>query len=152
MSSSGGSWSGAAVPGDRVQAILRYIDRLKQGDLDAELGAPGAGAVDLRRAEEMMQALLDAVTRSQCRAVIIDLTGVESIDAALGGLLLSLVRAVELLGARGIIVGIRPEVARGLLADGVDISRVATLSRLRDALVLCMGQAQGRPALRSSLR
>ncbi|WP_437623876.1 STAS domain-containing protein [Sorangium sp. So ce1151] len=232
MISSGASWSGAAVPGDRLQAILGYIDRLKQGDLDAELGGPGAGgdlgaveaalrelgdalrdrdelvrvaqevaaanlrrlddlaqelsrtreinqeqqetirtlstpiiqvwegvlmmpvlgAVDLRRAEQMMQALLGAVARAQCRAVIIDLTGVESIDAALGGLLLSLVRAVELLGARGIIVGIRPEVARGLLADGVDISRVATLSRLRDALVLCMGQAPARPALRNSLR
>ncbi|WP_437735044.1 STAS domain-containing protein [Sorangium sp. So ce1335] len=232
MSSSGASCSGGAVPGERVQAILGTIGRLKQGALGAGLGGPGAGddlgaieaalreladalrereelmrvaqdvatanlrrldelaqelsrtrainqeqqetirtlstpiiqvwegvlltpvlgAVDLRRAEQMMQALLGAVARTQCRAVILDLTGVESIDAALGGLLLSLVRAVELLGARGIIVGIRPEVARGLLADGVDISRVSTLSRLRDALLLCMGQAPGRPALRSALR
>ncbi|WP_437744199.1 STAS domain-containing protein [Sorangium sp. So ce1504] len=225
MSSSRARCSGGVVPGERAQALLRYIEQLKEGDADAalaegsdpgdDLGAiaaalgelgdalrereelvqiaqavaasdlrrlddlaqelsrtralnaeqqatiralstpiiqvwegvlmmPVLGAVDHCRADQMMQGLLGAVSNTHCRVVIIDLTGVDSIDASLGNILLSLVRAVELLGAKGIIVGIRPDVARGLLVDGVDMSRVSTFARLRDALVLCMKQAPRR--------
>ncbi|WP_437531909.1 STAS domain-containing protein [Sorangium sp. So ce726] len=225
MSSSRARCSGGVVPGERAQAILRYIEQLKEGDADEalagssdlgdDLGAiaaalgelgdalrereelvqiaqavaasnlrrlddlaqelsrtralnaeqqatirtlstpiiqvwegvlmmPVLGAVDVCRADQMMQALLGAVSNTHCRVVIIDLTGVDSIDASLGNILLSQVRAVELLGAKGIIVGIRPDVARGLLVDGVDMSRVSTFARLRDALVTCMKQAPRR--------
>jgi rsbT co-antagonist protein RsbR len=62
-----------------------------------------------------------------------------------------MVEAVELLGARGIVVGIQPPVAQAIVSIGVDLSRIATLRSLRDALVLCMNaELTGRPARRRS--
>jgi anti-anti-sigma factor len=105
---------------------------------DGVLTVPVLGALDPKRAGEIMDALLTAVSRARCHHVIIDLTGVSSVDAPTADHLIKLVRAVELLGARGIVVGIKPQVAQAIVAIGVDLSRIMTLATLRDALVFCM--------------
>lgn len=102
------------------------------------LTLPVVGVVDANRAVEMTQALLEAVVRSRCRYAIVDLTAVGSMDAEIASHLVTIIQAVELLGARGIIVGIQPAVARVLVEIGVDLSRILTRSNLRDALSLCM--------------
>jgi anti-anti-sigma regulatory factor len=61
-------------------------------------------------------------------------------DAATADHVIKLVAAVELLGARGIVVGIQPGVAQAIVSIGADLSRIATLGSVRDALLRCMGQ------------
>jgi anti-anti-sigma factor len=102
------------------------------------LTLPIVGAVDAARATEITQALLNAVVQKRCRHAILDLTGVESLDTSTADHLLKMIQAVELLGARGILVGIRPEVAQTLVTLGVDLSRIVTLSDLRQALLACL--------------
>ena len=70
--------------------------------------------------------------------------GADGIDHRTGDHIMRRVGAIELVGARGIVVGIRPEVAQTIVSLGVDLSRIITLANLRDALVHCMKDAAHR--------
>jgi anti-anti-sigma factor len=106
------------------------------------LTIPVLGVVDEARAQQMMSVVLEAVSRSSCQYMIIDLTGVDTVDTNTADYLMRIVRAVQLLGAQSIVVGIRPEVAQTIVAMGVDLSSIVTLSNLRGALLLCMRGAR----------
>lgn len=107
------------------------------------LTVPVLGIVDEQRAEQMMMTLLDAVTRTSCHYTIIDLTGVDAVDTGTADHLMRIVRAVQLLGAQSIVVGIRPEVAQTIVSMGVDLSSIITLATLRQALLMCMRGERG---------
>jgi anti-anti-sigma factor len=117
---------------------------------DGVLTLPLFGAIDGRRAVQIREALLDAVVRTRSRYAIVDLTGVGLVDTSTAEHILQLVGALRLLGARAIIVGIRPEVAQTIVSLGVDLSRFTVLSNLRQALVMCMraGEKASPPAPR----
>ncbi|WP_437930957.1 PAS domain-containing protein [Sorangium sp. So ce291] len=109
------------------------------------LTMPIVGSIDRERASQLMEALLDAVVRSGSSHVIVDLTGVDIIDSAVASHLMKMLDAVRMLGAQGVLAGIRPEVARTIVALGVDLSRVPTRNGLRDALLDCI-RAKSRAA------
>jgi len=102
---------------------------------------PLFGTIDATRAERMMQVLLEAITARQCDYAILDLTGAASMDATTAEHVGRLLTAVNLLGAKGIVVGIRPEVARTLVDLSIDISNVRMLANLREALLYVMRQS-----------
>ena len=102
------------------------------------LTMPLFGRVDRVRAARMMDVLLSEVTRTGCRTAIVDLTGVSDVDISTAEHIIRLIRAVELLGARGIVVGIRPALARTLVAAGIDLGAIPTPANLREALLMCM--------------
>jgi rsbT co-antagonist protein RsbR len=70
--------------------------------------------------------------------VILDLTGVAQIDAALAGHLVQLARAVRLMGARALVTGIGPGVARTLAGLDVSLAGLHPLASLRDGLKFCL--------------
>lgn len=105
---------------------------------DDVLALPVVGVVDGERAHEMTAALLERVTRSRARCVIIDLTGVEDVDATIAGHFLDLVGAARLIGAYCVITGIRPGVADTMTHLGVDLSGVRTLATLKAGLAACV--------------
>jgi anti-anti-sigma regulatory factor/FixJ family two-component response regulator len=102
------------------------------------LTVPVLGALDEKSVAQMMESLLAAVVRARSRHVIVDLTAVASVDAGTADHLVKLISAVALLGARGIVVGIQPQVAQAIVSIGVDLARIKTLANLREALVYCM--------------
>ncbi|XYH95738.1 PAS domain-containing protein [Sorangium sp. So ce1128] len=102
------------------------------------LTMPVLGVLDEQRSQQMMEVLLDAVARTRCRHAIIDLTGVSALDAATADHVLKLIDAVAMLGAQGIVVGIRPEVAQTVVSLGLDLSNIKTLSNLREGLRFAM--------------
>ncbi|WP_437606904.1 PAS domain-containing protein [Sorangium sp. So ce834] len=102
------------------------------------LTMPVLGVLDEQRSQQMMEVLLEAVARTRCRHAIIDLTGVSALDAATADHVLRLIDAVAMLGAQGIVVGIRPEVAQTVVSLGLDLSNIKTLSNLREALLFAM--------------
>lgn len=101
----------------------------------AALAAPLIGRLDRERAEELSERLPAAIVARGARDVILDLTGTHGVDPEGAAALLAAVRAVELLGARVVLAGIRPEVARALVDRGDVMPRGVRLARsLRDAL------------------
>lgn len=101
---------------------------------DGVLAVPLIGAFDLARREALVDALLQAVARQRARTVLLDLTGVDSLDVSIADALPTLVRAVRLLGSDCVVSGISPEVAQTLSEAGADLSGVATTSSLKTAL------------------
>ena len=102
------------------------------------LALPVIGPVDEHRSSEITDGVLDAVLRKHARFVIIDVTGVDHIDTDTADHLLSLVRAVELLGAQCMLTGIRASVAHTIVRLGVDLASIPTLRTLADGLRECL--------------
>lgn len=102
------------------------------------LALPVIGFVDFERAGQMMEALLQAIVRTRSRFAVLDLTGVETVDTATADHLLKIIRAVRMLGAQGIITGIRPAVAQTMISLGIELGGIATLNNMQEALKLCM--------------
>jgi rsbT co-antagonist protein RsbR len=71
------------------------------------------------------------------------MTGVDTVDTATANHLLTLIRSIRLIGARGIVTGIRPTVAQTMVSLGVELGNIVTLATLRDGLKVCMTGATG---------
>lgn len=102
------------------------------------LALPIMGSLDSRRAADMMDRLLGDIVRTRSRFTILDLTGVDVVDTATADHLIKIVKAVELLGARAVITGIRPAVAQTMASLGMDLSQLTTLGNLQEGLKACM--------------
>ncbi|KYF59188.1 hypothetical protein BE08_32870 [Sorangium cellulosum] len=109
---------------------------------DEILVLPIIGVLDSRRSGEMTDQLLQEITQKQCRFVIVDVTGVEIVDSSTADQLLRLVTAVELLGARCMLTGVRPAVAQTLTTLRVDLGPMLTLRNLRHGLQTCLRMMQ----------
>lgn len=114
---------------------------------DGVIVLPLIGALDDQRAGALLTALLESVARRRAGHAILDMTGVNTIDARTADHLGMIGRAVSLLGARLIVSGIQPEVARGLMEIQANLSAIATERSLKDALRRC-----GAVATKSPLR
>jgi two-component system, NtrC family, sensor kinase len=104
------------------------------------LALPLIGSIDEERSASITEKLLAEVVRTQCRFVILDVTGLDSVDTTTAHRLLKVVAAVELLGARCVITGIRPAVAQSLVGLGADFGALTSLQTLRHGLRFCLGQ------------
>lgn len=92
---------------------------------------PLIGAVDSRRAQQIMEALLIGISRSGAQYAILDITGVPVVDTQVANVLIQATQAVRLLGSRVILTGIRPEVAQTLVGLGIDLTGIITRSTLQ---------------------
>ena len=95
---------------------------------------PLIGALDTSRLGQLQTQALDALERSGAQTIILDITGVPVVDTQVAQGLLQVVAAARLLGARVVLVGIRPEVAQALVGLGVDMQALRTFSDLQSAL------------------
>jgi len=98
------------------------------------LCVPIVGMIDSTRATEMTSALLHAVVQKKVQFAIIDITGIDVMDTRATDHFLRMARSVRLLGAECVLSGINPNVARGIVHMGVDLSGIHTYRTLRDAL------------------
>ncbi|WP_438031444.1 PAS domain S-box protein [Sorangium sp. So ce204] len=107
---------------------------------DGVVALPMVGVVDSARTADVMQNLLDEIVRTSARYAILDLTGVEMVDTQVANHLIKLVNAIRLLGAGGIICGIRPSVAQTIVELGLDLNSMVTRSNLRAGIMFCINQ------------
>lgn len=103
---------------------------------------PLVGAIDSARAAEMTEKLLHRISDRGADYVLIDLTGVDIVDTMTAAHLVRLTHAAKLLGARCVLTGVRPEVARTLVEIGVHLGGLMTLRTLRDGLRACLALRQ----------
>lgn len=100
------------------------------------LVAPLVGNLDNARAQRLIGDVLEQIERRRARAIILDITGVAMVDTELAQTLLRTAEATRLLGARTILVGIRPEVAQTLVSLGADLSSLHTAATLQEGLAV----------------
>jgi rsbT co-antagonist protein RsbR len=107
---------------------------------DTVMVMPLVGALDSRRAQQVLETLLEGVAAQRARMVILDITGVPVVDTQVANALLRAAQAVKLLGAQIILTGIRPEVAQTLVGLGIDMTGITTLSTLQNGITLAIGR------------
>ena len=127
----------------RQQEVIRNLETPILQVWDRVLTLPMIGMVDSRRAARVMDDLLAAVAKGRARFAILDLTGVDVVDSATANHLIAMISAIRLLGAEGIITGLRPSVAQTVVALGLDLSSILTLASLRDGLSMAIRRMAG---------
>lgn len=76
---------------------------------------PLIGTLDAARAREVMETLLEGITRQRAHTAILDVTGVRTLDRDAADALVQVASAGRLLGARVILTGISPDIAQTLV-------------------------------------
>jgi DNA-binding LacI/PurR family transcriptional regulator/anti-anti-sigma regulatory factor/putative methionine-R-sulfoxide reductase with GAF domain len=99
---------------------------------------PLVGNIDSGRSQQVMEHLLAGVQEYRAQVAIVDITGVPVVDTGVANSLLHAARAVGLLGAAVVLVGIRPEVAQTMVTLGVDLAGVATHSNLQSGIAYAL--------------
>jgi rsbT co-antagonist protein RsbR len=95
---------------------------------------PIIGVLDSARARQLNEQLLAAIRDRRAAVVVIDITGVATIDRTVANHLVQTVEASRLMGARTILTGLSPEIAETLVDLGVDLSMMRTVGDLQGGL------------------
>jgi rsbT co-antagonist protein RsbR len=122
----------------RQQVAIRELSTPVIRVYDRVLMMPLVGTVDSLRAQQIMESVLLRLSEEQARVLILDIAGVAVVDTQVADYLLKTTAAVRLLGAKTILTGISPQVARTIVELGVNLSTLHTRNKLADGLALAL--------------
>jgi rsbT co-antagonist protein RsbR len=131
---------------EREQAIevqRRLIHELSTPIVPIHAGVlvlPLVGTIDSRRATQILEATLEQIVATQAEILILDITGVPFIDTSVANHILQMARAITLLGANCVLVGIGAEIAQTLVQLGVDLSSIVTKANLQEGIVYALNK------------
>lgn len=91
------------------------------------VAAPIIGTLDSQRAQQFMEQLLDKIVATRSLIAMIDITGVPQIDTATAQYLIDTISAVNLLGSKVIITGIRPAIAQTLVHLNISLKDITAM-------------------------
>ncbi|MBX9976163.1 RsbT co-antagonist protein RsbRA [Cytobacillus firmus] len=92
---------------------------------------PLVGTIDTERAKQIMENLLNGVVKHRSEVVLIDITGVPVVDTMVAHHIIQAADAVRLVGAKCMLVGIRPEIAQTIVNLGIDLNQFTTKNTLK---------------------
>jgi rsbT co-antagonist protein RsbR len=95
---------------------------------------PVIGHLDSARAERITESILERVSQAQIAIVILSVGGIARVDLDVANRLVRTVKAIQLMGAEGLVTGIRPDVALALIELGADLRGVVSFSSLHEGL------------------
>ncbi len=95
---------------------------------------PLVGTIDTERARQIMENLLSGVVKHRAEVVLIDITGVPVVDTMVAHHIIQAAEAVRLVGAKCMLVGIRPEIAQTIVNLGINLNQFSTNSTLRKGI------------------
>jgi rsbT co-antagonist protein RsbR len=95
---------------------------------------PLVGTIDTERAQSIMENLLLGVVKHRAQVVLIDITGVPVVDTMVAHHIIQASEAVRLVGAKCLIVGIRPEIAQTIVNLGINLTQVITKNSLQKGI------------------
>lgn len=101
---------------------------------DRLLILPIIGVLDSHRAQQLTEGLLHAVRANRARVVVMDVTGVATVDSKVANHLLQTIAAARLMGADVIITGLSADVAQSLVTLGVDLNKLNAVGDLQGGL------------------
>jgi len=95
---------------------------------------PIIGVIDTHRARLITDGLLRAIRANRAKVIVMDVTGVATIDSRVANHLLQTVTAARLMGAIVIVTGLSSEVAQSLVALGIELAKLNTVGDLQGGL------------------
>ena len=95
---------------------------------------PIIGVLDSKRARQVTEQLLRAIRANRAKVVVIDITGVPTIDSTVANHLVQTVDASGLMGASVIITGLSSDIALTLVTIGLDLSKMNAVGDLQGGI------------------
>jgi rsbT co-antagonist protein RsbR len=95
---------------------------------------PIIGVLDAQRARQLTEQLLSAIQTNRAKVVVVDITGVATIDLTVANHLFHTVEASRLMGASVIVTGLSSKIAQTLVDLDVDLSMIRTVGDLQGGL------------------
>jgi rsbT co-antagonist protein RsbR len=95
---------------------------------------PIIGVIDPQRARQVTEQLLRGIRANRAKVVVIDITGVPSVDSTVANHLVQTVDASRLMGATVIVTGLSSEIAQTLVTIGMDLSKMKTVGDLQGGI------------------
>jgi rsbT co-antagonist protein RsbR len=95
---------------------------------------PIIGVIDPQRARQLTEQLLRGIRANRAKVVVIDITGVPSVDSTVANHLVQTVDASRLMGATVIVTGLSSEIAQTLVTIGVDLTKMKTVGDLQGGI------------------
>jgi rsbT co-antagonist protein RsbR len=95
---------------------------------------PIIGVIDPQRARQITEQLLRGIRANRAKVVVIDITGVPTVDSTVANHMVQTVDASRLMGATVIVTGLSSEIAQTLVTIGVDLSRMRTVGDLQGGI------------------
>jgi rsbT co-antagonist protein RsbR len=100
---------------------------------------PLVGTIDTERAKLIMENLLEGVVKQRAEVVLLDITGVPVVDTMVAHHIIQAADAVRLVGAKCMLVGIRPEIAQTIVTLGINLNDFTTTSTLQRGMQEALG-------------
>jgi len=95
---------------------------------------PIIGLIDTKRARQLTEQLLGSIRANRAKVVVMDITGVQSVDSRVANHVVQTVEAARLMGASVIIAGVSPEIAQTMVTLGIDLGRITTVGDLQSGI------------------
>ena len=134
-----------AERGELVEQLRLAVEELSVPVLEVwkdVLAAPIIGVLDSQRCARMSERILEELVARRARWVILDLTGVATVDTATAQHIGRTAHAIGLVGAECIVTGIQPAVAASLVHLDTEIRPFHTEPSLRRAIEYCIRASQ----------
>jgi rsbT co-antagonist protein RsbR len=106
--------------------VLQIRDRL--------LLLPIIGVIDTHRARLITDGLLRSIRAARAKVIVMDVTGVATIDSKVANHLIQTVTAAGLMGALVIVTGLSSDVAQALVGLGLDLGKLNTAGDLQGGI------------------
>jgi rsbT co-antagonist protein RsbR len=95
---------------------------------------PLIGVIDTHRAKLITENLLRAIRDARAKVVVMDVTGVATIDSKVANHLVQTVTAARLMGAHTIVTGVTADVAQSMVALGIEMTPFKTVGDLQGGI------------------
>ncbi|KIG15592.1 RsbR, positive regulator of sigma-B [Enhygromyxa salina] len=105
---------------------------------DEVVTLPIIGLVDTGRSLEITERLLQRISDTGCRYVIIDVTGLDVIDTMTTDHFVKMIRSAQLLGAHCVVTGMSSNISQTMVGIGAELGGVTTLRTLKEGLKHCL--------------
>lgn len=95
---------------------------------------PLVGKLDHDRATLILERAVPKVAKQKIEWLIIDFSGIVTIDSTIAKHIIDLHGVLRLLGVKSILTGMRPELVQKAIEGGVDFSQIDTFSNVKQAI------------------
>jgi rsbT antagonist protein RsbS len=104
------------------------------------------GDVSDRQADDLSHSVLSRIRDVDVTGLIIDVTGVLTLDSHLCAVLARLAASARLMGVRSVLCGLTPEVVMTLQAMDIELDEIETVGTIEEALEAAGIQHTTRPS------
>lgn len=101
---------------------------------DGILFLPLVGIIDSKRAQDIMNTMLNKIADTASKIFVLDISGIAVMDTGVANHIIKMTKATRLMGCTCIISGVSGAVAQTIVELGINTDEIITVSNMKDAL------------------